>query len=765
MPLRSCDVCGRVNNKDFVGGSDSLRGTAFSSASFASITGRQRPPTNRQASLNMGDCESSVKAADYSGGSVPPELLALLPSFFFSLEYLQNLATCSRAMLAAAQDTGNWRGVDLHLSVPEFRSKAALRKAAQLWTEARTLSFDLVQLSSLQDYPNTSRLLWRPQAILMSDNVVGYVSEHPLLGAAHFQLMLPSTTTCLYLGVKDLDSSRRAYCKLYNVFSSSGLSLSVGISGEGPAQVRRGSTLSPLRRAGGSNDFVLRWSHRYFAVEINGQHGVLARLQDDVEDAPAALSGIFVWVLSANAANSALVALPSPILRTAYIKCPICEREAPLQLPRWRVCPLCYTWICAHHISPRTADRRCPRCVLQLSDYVGGTGAISMSHAPGRVCSMPEEILKALPGNFFSYEYLGTLAAVSRTLLAGVRDRSLWRNKNIFLDNAEFHDAALLRSMADLWDGSRSINVNLVQLSSMLLWFPDNLRLMWGAEATPPMLMGTQSFYGIVSRQPLVGRARFELVVPSTVTGLYIGVKDWSSTKTSYVRVDNLFGADMIWSISLGGSAPVPHQLSNPRVLLAEQPNRVLLSWQQDRFELVMNGHRLTARSSGPGPAAAPPLSRLFIWSFTRGRQAGEMQQELMSITPQPSPVMLNAQIRCAVCHGEKSLLFPQWCICPRCSTWSCARHVGETPWRQCPRCPALLADYVGGSVKAEQRMFGGMFPLCCPTFRDRASRVRVPVPNEEHEQSLSCHLVVLADAPSDDDGASMSSPGVLQLL
>ena len=95
MPLRSCDVCGRVNYKDFVGGSDSLRGTAFSSASFASITGR--PSTNRQASLNMGDCESSVKAADYSGGSVPPELLALLPSFFFSLEYLQNLALQSDA--------------------------------------------------------------------------------------------------------------------------------------------------------------------------------------------------------------------------------------------------------------------------------------------------------------------------------------------------------------------------------------------------------------------------------------------------------------------------------------------------------------------------------------------------------------------------------------------------------------------------------------------------------------------------------------------
>ena len=820
MPLRNCDVCGRVNYKDFVGGSDSLHGTALRSASFANITRRQRPSTNRQASLHMGEgeenlpgdvedfnCEgvlavntsrraddtvsrlgdagsdsdgntrfwgpsefsplegrrsdpvrSSLQTPDYSGGSVPPEILARLPSFFFSIDYLQSLATCSRAMLAAAQDTGNWRGVDLHLVVSEFRSKAALRKAAQLWTEARTLSFDLVQLSSLQDYPNTSRLFWRPQAILMSDNVVGYVSEHPLLGAARFQLMLPSTTTCLYLGVKDLDSSRRIYCKLHNVFSSSGLSLSVGISDEGPAQVRRGSTLSPLRRDGGSNDFVLRWSHRYFAVEINGQHGVLARLQDDIEDAPGALSRIFVWVLSANAANSALVALPSPILRTAYIKCPICERETSLQLPRWRVCPLCYSWICAHHISPRTAERRCPRCVLQLSDYVGGAGAIEISHAPGRVCSMPEEILKALPGHFFPYKYLGTLAAVSRTLLAGVRDRSLWRNKNIFLDNTEFLDAALLRRMADLWDGSRSINVTLVQLS-MLLWFPDNLRLMWSAEATPPMVMGTQGFYGLVSRQPLLGCAHFDLVVPSTVTGLYIGVKDWSSTKTSYVRVDNVFGAGMIWSISLGGSDPVPQQLRNPHVLLAEQPNRVLLSWQQDRFELIMNGHRLNARSSGPGPAAAPPLSRLFIWSFTRGHQAGETQQKLMSVTPQPSPVMLNAQIRCAVCHGEKSLLFPQWCICPRCSTWSCARHVGEMPWRQCPRCPALLADYVGGSVKAEQRtMFRGMSPLCCPT-RHRACRVRVPLPNEEHEHSLSCKLVVVADAPVDSDLLRGSNP------
>ena len=380
------------------------------------------------------------------------------------------------------------------------------------------------------------------------------------------------------------------------------------------------------------------------------------------------------------------------------------------------------------------------------------------SISPGRVCSMPEEILKALPGHFFSYRYLGALAAVSRTLLAGVRDRRLWRNKNIFIDNIEFQDVALLRRMADLWDGSRSINVNLVQLS-MFLRFPDNLRLMWDAEASPPAETGTQSFYGIVSRQPLMGYAHFDLVVPSTVTGLYIGVKDWSSTRRSYVRVDNVFGAGMIWSISLGGSAPVPHQLSNPHVLLAEQANRVLLSWQQDRFELIMNGHRLNARSSGPGPAAAPPLSRLFIWSFTRGHQTGEMQHKLMNVTPQPSPVMLNAQIRCAVCHADKSLLFPQWCICPRCSTWSCARHVGELPWRQCPRCPALLADYVGGSVKAEQTMFGGVSPLCCPTYSDsdKASRVRAPLGNAvvdvcggaSQEESL---MPEFGNRPDEDD-------------
>ena len=60
MPLRNCDVCGRVNYKDFVGGSDSLHGTALRSASFANITRRQRPSTNRQASLHMGGGEENL---------------------------------------------------------------------------------------------------------------------------------------------------------------------------------------------------------------------------------------------------------------------------------------------------------------------------------------------------------------------------------------------------------------------------------------------------------------------------------------------------------------------------------------------------------------------------------------------------------------------------------------------------------------------------------------------------------------------------------
>lgn len=46
--------------------------------------------------------------------------------------------------------------------------------------------------------------------------------------------------------------------------------------------------------------------------------------------------------------------------------------------------------------------------------------------------------------------------------------------------------------------------------------------------------------------------------------------------------------------------------------------------------------------------------------------------------------------------------MMPRWCVCPVCTTWVCASHVGEAPWRSCPKCECHLQDYLGGADCAD---------------------------------------------------------------
>ncbi|CAE7561822.1 unnamed protein product [Symbiodinium sp. CCMP2592] len=64
--------------------------------------------------------------------------------------------------------------------------------------------------------------------------------------------------------------------------------------------------------------------------------------------------------------------LRPPVQMTAGIRCTICNEEAGLLLPRWRLCPLCHTWVCAAHVEQQPT-RVCSRCPSQLLDYVGGS--------------------------------------------------------------------------------------------------------------------------------------------------------------------------------------------------------------------------------------------------------------------------------------------------------------------------------------------------------------------------------------------------------
>ena len=110
-----------------------------------------------------------------------------------------------------------------------------------------------------------------------------------------------------------------------------------------------------------------------------------------------------------------------------------------------------------------------------------------------------------------------------------------------------------------------------------------------------------------------------------------------------------------------------------------------------------MNGEGVSpARVRDGSPDVTPPLAKLFVWAYSRRRQA--VDDNDVEIQPLPSPILLNAQIQCSVCNEQHSLLLPRWRVCPSCCNWVCACHVDTMPWRPCPNCHLNLQDYVGGS-------------------------------------------------------------------
>ena len=122
----------------------------------------------------------------------------------------------------------------------------------------------------------------------------------------------------------------------------------------------------------------MRWDQRCFSVELNQKLVVRARLHEGASDSAPLLSNFFFWAFCTSGeecrGRPALTPLPSPVLLDAKIECAICLRTfmISLLLPRWSVCPSCSTWICARHTGD-VSWQRCPRCALQLSDYVGGS--------------------------------------------------------------------------------------------------------------------------------------------------------------------------------------------------------------------------------------------------------------------------------------------------------------------------------------------------------------------------------------------------------
>ena len=335
------------------------------------------------------------------------------------------------------------------------------------------------------------------------------------------------------------------------------------------------------------------------------------------------------------------------------------------------------------------------------SDYSGGANSKFRSRQtmsfPGQQAnySLPPEILSFLPTYVFDYRYLRALATCSTAMLQAVRDKENWRGLDVVVDQPDLEDSRRLRSISNLLSFARSVHVNVSQLS-MYLIIPASVKLRWETVPLPPQPHLPHLMFGFRSSCALIGFAEFDVFLPAEVTGLYIGVKDWHGDKRSYCRIDNVFRESMTLSISMNELPAQRHPSAGRLSLLQNQTNRVQICWSHRIFQIALNGSAAaSARLRGAAEVdAAPPLSGVFLWAFGQTRRQGVAAE----IHPLPSRIQLNASIRCGLCRRERSLLTPRWRVCPLCSTWVCAEHLGQTPWRSCPNCTLQLQDYLGGT-------------------------------------------------------------------
>ena len=310
---------------------------------------------------------------DYCGGCLPTEVVLTLPKFFFSAEFLSNLAPCSKDLLRAVSDARNWTNKTIFADDDEFQNSAALRQAERVWGLAEHVVLRVPQLACVSNWPESILLQWSGWPVVrprqQSDQVHAWESQI-LLGSARFTLVAPVFTQVLYVGLQAPDSDRRIFCKLSLPFTSF-MTVDFGLSGGFLA--RRASSL-PGFRAGTQHDIVVQWDTRWFAVHLDGallSHAILA---DDTQDAPPAQARLFIWAITVPyTLQTPLIVQPQPTWLAAgvAVTCCVCGRSGLIRSGSWGVCTLCQNWVCREHVR-RTPLRRCPTCVLPLQDYFAG---------------------------------------------------------------------------------------------------------------------------------------------------------------------------------------------------------------------------------------------------------------------------------------------------------------------------------------------------------------------------------------------------------
>ena len=321
---------------------------------------------------------------DYNGGGLPAELLEALPGFYFSYHYLKMLACASRRMLRSVQDREHWRNKHISLNVSEFDDPQLVRAMSNAYSTAGVVHINVRHLAMFHIIPERMLLDWTATTVAPTNatrrGVAGFTSDGPLMGCACFDLVLPAEAVGLYIGVREWRGTRQAYCRIDNLFRENA-TVSFALD-DMPPQIHQGRNRCPLLPSR-LHRFAIRWDQRMFELSVDGAGVSVARLRDGAPDAVSPLAQVFSWIHVRPRHFHQMASfrpLPSFVQLNARITCALCHREAGLQLPRWAVCPLCASWICVAHCG-QMPWRTCPRCPMQLMDYVGGSNDLPYEDA------------------------------------------------------------------------------------------------------------------------------------------------------------------------------------------------------------------------------------------------------------------------------------------------------------------------------------------------------------------------------------------------
>ncbi|CAE7768230.1 unnamed protein product [Symbiodinium sp. CCMP2592] len=729
-----------------------------------------------------GDLED---VADYVGGSdnndstfLLQEILAHLPQYFFSPNYLRSLATCCKALRKHVLQPDLWYDKNLFLNDPEMQDAVTVRQMERLWSLARTITCTQPQLASMRQLPFNARIEWNTTPVRLAGiRHASIESTHCLLGSARLLLWPSADISVVYVGLKAPNSGRRSFVKIHDLFTER-MGFSFGMAGHPPDVTSHPVQPSQVNNKGW-NEFMLLWTERFFSVHLNQQPLGFAHVRADLPVSPsyqcpgcplqlsdyvggsnqmsAHLWG--TWETPYRHAGEfflqrgeeleagedkfenvvlqllrehqeflretlvALLFVPHPQAREDMSK-RVWERvmyraRAILDFLIQKKDVLLFRFLHAEAEQLSNGKRNpllqlqhpsevdsledwrlfAVDCALQLHVLLFEEHTPHKNNLSGELNYsggvLPPEILETLPGFFFSFGYLRTLACVSPQMCRCVRNREHWWNRRVFLTDIEFQDERTLRSMVYFYTVARLCLVDVRQLA-MFHIFPERMLLDWTASAARSV---PRSVYGFTSDRPLMGFATFDLVLPNHAVGLYIGVQAWRGANRAYCRVDNLFREDCSISFALNDMAPQRLGGRERCQLRPGHSHRVKLQWDQHTFRLSIDGAGISAALLPQDTEdAVSPLARVFTWVHVRPRQPRAGVHSAI-LRPVPSRVRLDPLIHCALCHrAHRGILLPRWAVCPLCDSWICAVHCAQTPWRLCPHCPNQLLDYVGGS-------------------------------------------------------------------